>query len=135
MALNSSCARWLVEPTPNDATLVLPGLAFACAINSATDLIAIDGFTAKTSAPLDKTATGTRSRWRLNGNEGISVGSRIDRRLQGNVGAGSWPVLDNELLTEPLRQPLSHEACENVGRAARRKAHDPAHRPRWIGLR
>src|SRR5262249_60545683 len=36
--LNSSCARWLVEPTPYDATVIFAGLAFAYAINSPTDL-------------------------------------------------------------------------------------------------
>jgi len=36
----------------------------------------------------------------------IATGRRIDYGLQGNIGASPWPVLDNELLAKPLREPL-----------------------------
>jgi hypothetical protein len=36
--------------------------------------------------------------------------------------ASSRPVLNDELLTEPLRQPLTYQACENVGWTAGGKA-------------
>src|SRR5262249_60990615 len=51
------------------------------------------------------------------------------------MAAGPRPVLDDELLTEPLRQPLSHQAPEDIALAARRDWHDQTHRPRRIGLR
>src|SRR5262249_42457168 len=44
------------------------------------------------------------------------------------------PILYNNLLTEPLRQPLGHHARENVSRACWRIADDDAHRPRRIDL-
>ena len=52
-----------------------------------------------------------------------------------DIAAGARPVLDDEWLTEPLRQPLSDQARDDVGRAAGGKADDDAHRPRRIGLR
>src|SRR6516165_7437973 len=42
---------------------------------------------------------------------------------------------DDELLTEPLRQPLTDQACHDVECAGRSKRGDDAHRPRRIGLR
>jgi hypothetical protein len=45
------------------------------------------------------------------------------------------PVLDDELLAKPFRQPLPHQACSYVGATARSKADDHAHRPGRIGLR
>src|SRR5262245_63617139 len=45
------------------------------------------------------------------------------------------PVLDDEWLTETLRQPLTDQAGKHVDHAARGKAGDQAHRPRRIGLR
>jgi hypothetical protein len=65
----------------------------------------------------------------------VTIGRRIDDRLDGDVGAGAGPVLDDDLLAEPLRQPRGNNACDGVGTSARRKAHDPAHRPHRIGLR
>jgi tripartite-type tricarboxylate transporter receptor subunit TctC len=38
-------------------------------------------------------------------------------------------------LAEPLRQPLTDQACGGVVRGASRKADDDTHRPRWVGLR
>src|SRR5260370_42137613 len=45
-----------------------------------------------------------------------------------DIAAGSWTVLDDKCLTEPLRQPLCHEARHDVGGAARAKGDDDAHR-------
>src|SRR5262249_34413476 len=47
--LNSSPATCEVEPVPNDASVILPGLALASAINSGTELAATDGCTSSTS--------------------------------------------------------------------------------------
>ena len=67
--------------------------------------------------------------------ERVAIGGRTHDRLGGDIAAGTRPVLDDEWLAEPLRQPLAHEAREDVGRAAGSKANDDAHRPRRIGLR
>jgi len=45
------------------------------------------------------------------------------------------PVLDHELLPEPVRQPLSHQPRGEIATAAGRKADDKTHRPRRIGFR
>src|SRR5262249_27862342 len=64
----------------------------------------------------------------------VSVGRRIDYRLGGDVRTCPRPVLDNDLLTEPLRQPLPHNPAYSVSTAAGRPADDQSHWPRWIGL-
>ena len=48
MCVNSTPARWLWKPDPAFAMLILPGFAFAYAINSLTFLYGIFGFTART---------------------------------------------------------------------------------------
>ncbi len=65
----------------------------------------------------------------------IAVRRRAHDRLGGDIAAGARPVFDDELLAEPLRQPLADQARDDVGRAAGGKADDDAHRPRRIGLR
>ena len=67
--------------------------------------------------------------------ERVAVRRRAHDRLGGDIAAGARPVLDDEWLAEPLRQPLTDQAREDVGRAAGGKADDDAHRPRRIGLR
>ena len=57
----------------------------------------------------------------------IAVGRRPRDRLGGDIGAGA-AFIDDEILVEPRRQPLAEEPRDDVGRAARRKAVDPAHR-------
>src|SRR5205823_2313463 len=64
----------------------------------------------------------------------VSVGWRSRDRLCGNIAASTRSVLDNKRLTEPLRKPLTREACEDIGHAAGGKADDNPHRPRRIGL-
>jgi hypothetical protein len=65
----------------------------------------------------------------------ISVGWRVHDCLRGDVRSSARAVLDDELLTEPLRKPLTYQARGNVGRSGRSKADDKAHWPRRIGLR
>ena len=65
----------------------------------------------------------------------VAVGGRAHDRLGADIAAGARPVLDDELLAEPLRQPLADQARDDVVRAAGGKADDDAHRPRRIGLR
>ena len=50
--------------------------------------------------------------------ERIAIRRRAHDRLGADIAAGARPVLDNELLAEPLRQPLTHQARDDVGRAA-----------------
>jgi hypothetical protein len=50
-------------------------------------------------------------------------------RLGGDIAAGAGPVLDDERLAEPLRQPLTDQARENVVRPAGGKPDDDANRP------
>src|SRR5262249_28503813 len=45
------------------------------------------------------------------------------------------PVLDDEWLAAPLRQPLPYQSRDDVGRAGRPKGHDHARRPRKWPLR
>ena len=51
----------------------------------------------------------------------VAVRRRPHDRLGGEICAGARPVLDDELLAEPLRQPLADQAREDVGQAAGRK--------------
>src|SRR5262249_8278035 len=67
--------------------------------------------------------------------ERMAVGRRAHARLGGDVAASACPVLNNELLTEPLRERLSYQTRDDVARTAGAIADDDAHRPRWIGLR
>ena len=66
--------------------------------------------------------------------ERVAVGRRAHDRLGGDIAAGTRPVLDDEWLAKPFRQPLADQARDDVA-AARGKADHQAHRPRRIGLR
>src|SRR5262245_64098062 len=50
-------------------------------------------------------------------------------RLSSDSAASPGAVVDDEWLAEPLLQPLSHRACEDVARAAGGKSDDDRHRP------
>src|SRR5262249_6871805 len=56
-------------------------------------------------------------------------------RLCADIAAATRPVVDNELLAEALRQPLTHQTRDDVSRAGRCERNNQTHRPRWIGLR
>src|SRR5258708_13347439 len=64
-----------------------------------------------------------------------AVGGCLHAGPGGDGAGGARSVLVYELLAQPLRQPLSHQACRDVGGSASRKADDNADRPRRIGLR
>ena len=72
---------------------------------------------------------------RIDQQNGVAVGRGVHDRFGADVVSGSGLVLDDELLAEPLRQPLRDHARGDVGAAAGREWHDDAHRTRWIGLR
>src|SRR5262245_55622181 len=63
----------------------------------------------------------------------------VRRRPYGGLGTNVVPaaraVFDDELLTEPLREPWRDEPRDNIGCAGGSGGSDDAHRPRRIGLR
>ena len=65
----------------------------------------------------------------------VSVSGRAHHGLCADVASGARSILGNEWLPKPLRQPLPHEAREDVGAASRRERNDYPYRPRRIGLR
>src|SRR5262249_49559149 len=72
--------------------------------------------------------------WSSRQEQRVTVRGRTRDRLGADIASRARPVLDDEWLTEPLRQPLPHQAREDVTHAAGWKADDNAHRPRRIGL-
>src|SRR5262249_18101255 len=65
----------------------------------------------------------------------VAVRRRAHDRLGADIATRARPVLDHEWLAKPLRQPLTHQTGDDVGRSAWGEWGDDAHRPRWIGLR
>src|SRR5262249_42302667 len=65
----------------------------------------------------------------------IAVRRRIHDGLGGHISGGTRPILDGELLAEPLRQPLSYQACHDVVAPTAGKSKDDAYRARRIALR
>src|SRR5262249_5868996 len=72
---------------------------------------------------------------RSNQKERVAVRWRADARLGADIAASARSILNDEWLAEPLRQPLTHRARDDVGRATGRRRQNQAYRPRWIGLR
>ena len=72
---------------------------------------------------------------RIGHQQGVAIGRRGGDRLGSDIGAASWPVLDDERLAESIRQPLADQAAGDIGGAARREGDDHAHRPRRVVLR
>src|SRR3989442_5070951 len=72
---------------------------------------------------------------RADGEQRVTIGRRAHHGLGRDIAAGARPVLDDELLTEPLRQPLTHDARGDVERLAGDKSDDHAHRARRVSLR
>ena len=65
----------------------------------------------------------------------IAVRRCAHDRFCANIAAATRPVIDNKLLAEAIRQPLTQQTGNDVGRSAGSEWDDPAHRPRRIGLR
>src|SRR5262245_9063908 len=65
----------------------------------------------------------------------VAVRRSTHDRLCADIAAAARSVLDNKLLTEPLRQPLSHQTRDDVGRTGRSERHDDADGPRRVALR
>src|SRR3954451_22007415 len=67
--------------------------------------------------------------------ESVTVCGTPNDRLGADIAARAWTVLDEELLTEVLREPLGNQTPGDVICAASRNGNDNTHRPRRIGLR
>src|SRR5262245_18133926 len=70
-----------------------------------------------------------------NNEQRVAVGRGTHDRLGGDMAAGDRTVVDDERLTEPLREPLTYQSRRDVRAASGREANNDAHRPRRIGLR
>jgi hypothetical protein len=64
-----------------------------------------------------------------------SVGCRPYDHLGSDIASCAGPVLNNERLTEAIRQPLTYQASGDVSGTTSGKPDDQAHRARRIGLR
>src|SRR5215471_2427971 len=116
-------------------------------MNSGTVVAGTDGCTTITYDTRMTPLTGAMSRIKLKPRFGVNrirganlqkrvaIGGCLHNRFGGDIAGSTRPVLDYELLAKSLRQPLTHEACDDVGSRASRKADDDAHRPRRIDLR
>src|SRR5215471_1440661 len=56
--------------------------------------------------------------------ERVTVGRRTHDRFGGDIAAGAWSIFDDDGLTEPFREPLSHQPRDDVGRSAGSESHD-----------
>jgi len=65
----------------------------------------------------------------------VAIGGCPHDRLGSDIATGACPVLNDKLLTEALRQPLTDQARIDVESATGGKANEDSHRPRRIGLR
>jgi hypothetical protein len=65
----------------------------------------------------------------------VAIRRRTHDGLGSNISTGTWPVLDDEGLAEPVGQPLPKQAPDDIRPATRNDADDQTHRPRRIGLR
>src|SRR5262245_9195427 len=65
----------------------------------------------------------------------VAIRRRAYDRLSADIAVRAGPVLDDELLTEPLCEPLTHQPCGDVVPATGGVSNYPAQRPSRIGLR
>jgi len=59
----------------------------------------------------------------------------VHDRFGADIAACARPIVDNERLAKPLRQPLAYQPCEDVAAAAWSEGYDQSYRSRRIGLR
>ena len=62
-------------------------------------------------------------------------GRRPNDDFSADIAAGAGPIFDDELLSEPLRQRLTDDTRDDVGRNSSRESDDDPHRPCRVGLR
>ena len=111
--------------------LILPGLVFAYAMNSGTVFAGTDGLTTITKRRranhgdrrdvADVIERKVRVERRIEGirrngqKKQVAVRRRSYDQFGGDIAAGARSVFDDDWLTEPFRQSLSHEARDDVG--------------------
>ena len=66
--------------------------------------------------------------------QGVAIGRRSGRKLTANHAACAGAVVDDDWLTEHLRQSAAHKARHEIARAPGRERHDPAGGPVWVIL-
>ena len=136
--LNSSPERCAAAPWPDEAKLIVPGLALASAISSAIEFagtVGIDhqdvGLRAD-QADRDEILLGVVVQLLVERGVGgedavvahqqrVAVGRRARDLLGGDVAAGAGPVLDDERLVQDFVEPLADDARQHVARAAGRE--------------
>ena len=59
----------------------------------------------------------------------LAIRLRLCDKFGCDIATRTWPVLDDELLTEPIRQPGTDQSCCDVGDSAGRKADDEVYGP------
>src|SRR6266851_635776 len=67
--------------------------------------------------------------------ECVPIGRRFHHFPGSDIAALTRMVFDNELLTEPFRQPWTNDTRGNVHGSTLREPHEDPHRPHWISLR
>src|SRR5262249_22330508 len=72
---------------------------------------------------------------RTDGEQRVAIRRRSHHGLGCYIAAAARAVLDDELLTEPLGQRLSHDTRDDIDRLTGGKTDHHAHRTRGIGLR
>src|SRR5262249_35314565 len=120
LIMNSLPETWLKVPVPNEARAgnagdrhdVVDEIEIEIVVETRVDCVRRDGQ-----------------------EERITVRRRTHDLFGGNIASGARPVLDDEWLAKPVREPLTHQADKDVSCSAARKPDDQAHRPRRIGLR
>src|SRR5262245_32772341 len=65
----------------------------------------------------------------------MAIWRRTYHRLSADIAVRAWSVLDDEWLAKSLREPVTHQACDNVVTATGSIPDHQTHRPRWISLR
>src|SRR5262249_18504198 len=65
----------------------------------------------------------------------VTIRRRAYDRVDTDIAAAARPVLDDELLPEPLRQPLSYQARDDVGSTSGGNSDHDDDRPCVTGLR
>ena len=65
----------------------------------------------------------------------VTVGVGLCDRVGADIAAGTDPVLDHELLSQQFSHLRSHNAPDDVGRAAGSERNNHLHWPRWIIIR
>src|SRR5262245_54423326 len=64
----------------------------------------------------------------------MAIRRRSRNHFGGNIGGSPWPVLNDERVAEPFRQPLTEESPVNIAPATSGESNYDAYRSGWISL-